>query len=481
MAFWWKSRWDDEEVIGSAAPEAFYLGRYWYEESGFKRPRIGPKMQMPSCEPIVVIGRNRSGKDAGIGNYNALQLGGNASWFMYDPRGEGAAVTALYRRQLGPTAIINPDNVHAHRPGYGDLRSVGRNPLEAVDWGDKFFDQVARIVAAWLRLPPHGDLHWMEGGRQVVHALAMFEIQRAAIEGRPPSVHNIRMMLTEANQFDPKTREPVAGFAATAVRIINEAGPQAASLISRFVEANDETQGVKATADTATQWMLSPIMARDMSVRGGADFRQLGKKPSSYYYVLPHEMCETHSALVREALASALATLYDPTNTVPCTFWLNEFATLGRSEAVENALGLVAGSGAGIRLCFVVQSLTQLARHYGEKDWENFMGQAGAVILIGPPADKFTAEYLSSRSGEKTILSPNASMSLNAGGAAGMSSGEAFTRINYLLPQDLYALQPGFGYVWVAGLSNAIPSYFPPYFDVDLLRQRARANPLYKG
>jgi type IV secretory pathway TraG/TraD family ATPase VirD4 len=237
---------------------------------------------------------------------------------------------------------------------------------------------------------------------------------------------------------------------------------------------------VKATADGGTQWMLSPIIARDMSVRGGADFRQLGKEPSSCYVILPHDMRETHSAFVREALSSALATLYDASNTVPCTFWLNEFATLGRSEAVESALGLVAGSGAGIRLVFVLQSLTQLADHYGKTGWENFIGQAGCVILVGPPQDKFTADYLSSRSGEKTILTPNASTSLNPGGA-GMSSGEAFTRRNYLMPQDLYGLQPGFGYVWVAGLSNAIPAYFPPYWHVDRLRERARANPLYKG
>jgi type IV secretory pathway TraG/TraD family ATPase VirD4 len=195
-----------DDVIGSAAPEAFYLARYWHEDSGFERPRIGPKMQTPGCEPIVVIGRNRSGKDAGIGNYNALQLEGNASWFMYDPRGEGAAVSGLYRRLLGSTAIINPANEHASTPGYEDLRSVGRNPLEAVDWGEKFFDQVARIVAAWLRLPSEGDPHWMLGGRQVVHALSMFEIQRAAIEGRAPSVHNVRMMLTAADEFDPDTR-----------------------------------------------------------------------------------------------------------------------------------------------------------------------------------------------------------------------------------------------------------------------------------
>jgi hypothetical protein len=52
-----------EGVIGSSALDAFYLGRYRDEKTG----RIGPKIQFPGAEPIVVIGRNRSGKDAGIG------------------------------------------------------------------------------------------------------------------------------------------------------------------------------------------------------------------------------------------------------------------------------------------------------------------------------------------------------------------------------------------------------------------------------
>ena len=325
---------------------------------GMKKADLSDRASAQKCkwretEAIALAGRNRSGKDAGIGNYNALQLGGNASWFMYDPRGEGACVSALYRRSLGSTAIINPANLFASTPGYEDLLSDGRNPIAGVDRGDGFFDEVAAIIAAWLPLPPNADPHWMLGARQVVCALTMFEIQRADIEGRPPSVANVRAMLTEADVFDRETAEPISGFAATARRIIAEGGPQAASLIGRFVASNDETHGVRATADGATQWKLSPIMARDMSVSGGADFRRLGQEPSSYYTILPHQMRETHAGFVREITASALAALYDPSNTVPCTFWLNEFATFGKSEAIENALGLVAGSGAGIRLVFV--------------------------------------------------------------------------------------------------------------------------------
>src|SRR4051794_11257678 len=248
--------WRREEVIGSDAPDAFAVGRYWHEESGFVQPRIGPKMQMAGTEPILICGRNRSGKDVGVGLYNALRLQGR-SWWMYDPRGEGAAVSALYRRLLGTTRIINPTGLHTNTPGYADLKSGGRNPFEGRDpASNDFFDEVAAIVAAWLRLPAHGEPHWMLRGRSIVHALSDWEIQRAVIEGRPPSPLNIRMMLTEADEFDPNTGEPIKGFTATARRIVNEGSPQAASLIGSFAgAANEEAAGARATADGALQWM----------------------------------------------------------------------------------------------------------------------------------------------------------------------------------------------------------------------------------
>lgn len=141
---------------------------------------------------------------------------------------------------------------------------------------------------------------------------------------------------------------------------------------------------------------------------------------------------------------------------------------------------MVAGNSC--QLVFVLQSLIQLKTHYGD-GWENFLGQCCAWALIGPPADKFTADYLSERSGEMTIKQPNVGMNFNPGGTMGLSTGEGYTKRPYLMPQDLNNIPvgSGLGYVWAAGLSNPIPAYFPPYWDVETLNARARRNPFYKG
>jgi type IV secretory pathway TraG/TraD family ATPase VirD4 len=183
-----------------------------------------------------------------------------------------------------------------------------------------------------------------------------------------------------------------------------------------------------------------------------------------------------HAPYCRMVMAKILRSLYRPTK-VGCTVYINEFQSFSKFEEVEAALGLTAGFS--IRLVLVVQSLAALREIYGA-GWEVFFSQAGAVIQVGAPADKFSADYLSARSGENSIRQPNVGLSINPGGL-GMSEGEAYTRRPYLMPQDLYNLKPGYGYVFLPGLANPVPACFPPYWTNPTLNRRARPNPYYRG
>jgi type IV secretion system protein VirD4 len=165
---------------------------------------------------------------------------------------------------------------------------------------------------------------------------------------------------------------------------------------------------------------------------------------------------------------------------VPVRIFLNEFYAMGRVPIIESAIGLMAGCG--IQLVIVVQDLNQLKTLYGDA-WQTFFSQAGAVILVGSVTDDFTAEYLAKRSGETTVLQPNAGRNQNPGGP-GWNWGNVFMRRQYLMPQDLGNIKKGEGFIWLAGLSDPIPAIFPPYYDDPLrpeLARRARANPWYRG
>jgi len=100
---------------------------------------------------------------------------------------------------------------------------------------------------------------------------------------------------------------------------------------------------------------------------------------------------------------------------------------------------------------------------------------SGAVFGF-PPNDMNTAEWMSKRSGEETIV--------------GMSAGEADSgdgpRVNYhpqirprYAPHDLFNLPEGHGLVWAAGSAEPQPVYAPPYWDIARCRKRARANPYH--
>jgi type IV secretory pathway TraG/TraD family ATPase VirD4 len=477
MAFpFFRRRRQEPEVIGSDAPDAFYLGRYHDYETG----RDGPKLQMPGTEPIIVIGRNRSGKDAGIGNFNVLQLGGRRSKFWFDPRLEAAAIGAPYCRTLGPTYVIDPLCIAAtFPPDYADLKSDGWGALARYRASDpRLFDYAASDGEASIPMDKHNP-HFTNRARGGFTGAAMIEVIEAEQEGRVPLLSNARMKVTEGVEYDAQG-EPIKGWIATARRWQNNGNPQIASLLGNFTENNDEMRGVLATVDGASQYLLSSAMIADEN-KNRCPLHELGDYPMSVFCGLPHESVQADSMYApyaRLVISTALRSLYRPRpNGVPCTFWINEFTALGRLQAIETSIGLVAGYG--IQVVLVVQSLSALRELYSHA-WEAFVGNAAALVLVGAPADKFTAEYLSARSGDTTIRQPNAGMQLNSAGV-GISSGEGYTRRRYLMPSDLYDLPPGYGFVFMAGMADPIPARFPPYWTEEPTNSRARRNPFYRG
>src|SRR4051812_46019336 len=97
-----------EKIIGGGKPNGVYLGRY----RDPKTNAPGPEIWLPWLDPVLIIGRNRSGKDVGILIANALKREKNlsVSEVVIDTRLEAAAICALYRRSLGPCWVGNAFN-----------------------------------------------------------------------------------------------------------------------------------------------------------------------------------------------------------------------------------------------------------------------------------------------------------------------------------------------------------------------------------
>ena len=470
-----------EKIIGGGkGTGGMYAGCYRDPDTNER----GPEIWLPWLDPVLIVGRNRSGKDTGIIVPNALMNSTAISTAFQDTRLEVAAIAAEYCRKQGRTWVANAFNEPELLNVYPDLRSNRVNLLKARELDPDYplsFEHVCELTEAII---PKGENEhnpfFPLGAQAVWAAYTRGELKAAKAEGRDPSPLTVRMQATEAEQFDPQTREPITGIRAYARRVIDKGDdPQSASMLGPFAGAQtDGLRDVVATLAAHTRCWLSPAIIADEK-DPEIDLAGLGEVPTTLFYGVPHALVKPFSPYLRLFTTALLRPLFSP-HKIPVRIFLNEFFAMGRVPAIESALGLVAGCS--IQLVIVVQSLVQLKQLYSDA-WEAFLGQAGAVILVGSAGDDFTANYLANHSGEMTIRQPHAGLSISPGGL-GWTAGKGYGRRQYLMPQDLRNIRRGEGFIWIAGLNDPIPAMFPPYYDDPLrpeLKRRARPNPYYRG
>jgi type IV secretion system protein VirD4 len=458
-------------IIGAGKPSGFYAGCYRNPDG-----TRGPEIWVPWLDPVLIIGRNRVGKDTGIIIPNALMVEGNVTQIFQDTRLEAGAIALPWCQTKGPALVANGFNelVDTHP----DLRSDRVNLLKARELDPDHplcFENLCALVEAMIPESEKGNPFFPLSAQALWAGLTKAELKAAKREGRDPSLLQVRMAATEAEELD-EHGEPIKGLRARSRRLVDDGDEQINSMLGGF--AGEHSNGIRdviATSAAHTRWCLSgAIIADEKNPR--IDFARLGEVPSTLFYGVPHDLVKPFAPYLRLFTTGLLRPLLRP-HKVPVRIFLNEFAAMGRVPAVESAIGLVAG--ASIQIVIVVQSLAQLKQHYGD-GWEVFFGQAGAVILVGSPGDDFTAEYLAKHSGDFTMRRPSAGVNVNPSGV-GTTTGDGYGQRQYLMPQDLRNIKKGEGYIWLAGLNDPIPAIFPPYYNDPVLKHRARANPYYLG
>jgi type IV secretion system protein VirD4 len=478
-----------EESPGEGAPDVpspIRIG-YFYDSA---RKAVGEPNLFEGERHLLLFGLNGAGKSTRF-LIELLMTARNRSLFVFDVKGELAYQTAGERRRYGALKVINPYGVLG-------MPSDGFNPLAQLEPGPLLYDKAAAIADALVEIESGSGQYWSESAQGLIVALIMFEVVSARAEDRMPSLLRVRMMLTEADEFEsfvdedgrPRKRQ-IRGMAVTAARMVASGDPTITSLAARFTRAEglNELAGIKSTADTQTQWMLSAPMAADLA-KDGVDFRELRKRPTSIFVVLPPDEIVKKRRWTRVVVAAALAAHYEP-GPVNTLFVLDEFrASVGSMQIISDMWSLVRGYG--VQLMPILQSALQLQALFKD-EWENFAAQAGAVVMLGPTNDTFTAEWMSKRSGMTTILQEGFSLNdgfnrgsnTNAGtgmnGQGGISSnqgqGENLGRnrgggINMqqaerraVLPQELMSVENGHGRIWVPGEgTRSIPFFAPNYW-----------------
>jgi type IV secretion system protein VirD4 len=256
-----------------------------------------------------------------------------------------------------------------------------------------------------------------------------------------------------------------------------DGGYEIASLASRFTGRDtNELSSIRSTGDTQTRWLLSKPMRDDLK-KPGVDFRKLKDKPTTVYVILPAERMRTHSTWLRLIVVSALRALYRPGG-LRTLFLIDEMPALGHLGPLEDAFGLVRGYK--VQIAGICQDLAQLKALYNER-WESFLANAGVVQGFAPN-DLTTADWMSRRAGQTTLIAANTSENL-ASATGQRSEGTSWNQIGRALhlPHELMGFAEGTGLLWLAGMANSVRFFAPPYWKIEQAAKRAAKNPYYDG
>src|SRR6202035_2152976 len=268
----------------------------------------------------------------------------------------------------------------------------------------------------------------------------------------------------------------IGGLRLTAKQMTIDGGYEIASIASLFAGRDTiELASIRSTGDTQTRWLLSKPMRDDLK-KTGADFRKMKDKPTTVYVILPAERMRTHSTWLRLVVVSALRALYRPGG-LRTLLLIDEMPALGHLAPLEDAFGLVRGYK--VQIAGICQDLNQLKALYKER-WESFLANAG-VVQDFTPNDLTTADWMSRRAGQATLLAPSSSESRPPKGERSESmSWSQFGRPLYL-PQELMGFAEGTGLLWLAGMANGVRFFAPPYWKIEQAPKRAAKNPYYDG
>lgn len=352
----------------------------------------GKLMRYDGPAHLLTLAPTRAGKGVGTVIPNLLTV--PRSVLVIDPKGENARIAGEARKRLSTVHILDPFGVtglpaSAYNP-------LGRLDAESLDLGE----DAASLAEALVMDPPgqQSDAHWNEEAKALLSGLIMFAV--AHEEADRKTLATVREYLTLPPEKFRALLELMQDSAA--------AGGLIARAANRFLGKSDrEAASVMSSAQRHTHFLDSPRIVA-ATARSDFQFSALRHDLTSIFLVLPPNRLDAYSRWLRLLVAQALQDIARDAEAAqagsarlkqPALFLLDEFAALGRLEAVERAMGLMAGYG--LQLWPILQDMSQLRDLYGARA-NTFVANAGVLQTFGVN-DFETAKWLSQSMGKETI------------------------------------------------------------------------------
>jgi type IV secretion system protein VirD4 len=352
----------------------------------------GKLMRYDGPAHLLTLAPTRAGKGVGTVIPNLLTV--PRSVLVIDPKGENAKIAGEARKRFGAVHILDPFGVtgmpaSAYNP-------LGRLDAESLDLGE----DAASLSEALVMDPPgqQSDAHWNEEAKALLSGLIMFAVAHEDQDRK--TLATVREYLTLPPEKFRALLELMQDSTA--------AGGLIARAANRFLGKSDrEAASVMSSAQRHTHFLDSPRIVA-ATARSDFQFSALRHDLTSIFLVLPPNRLDAYSRWLRLLVAQALQDIARDAEAAqagaarlkqPALFLLDEFAALGRLEAVERAMGLMAGYG--LQLWPILQDMSQLRDLYGARS-NTFVANAGVLQTFGVN-DFETAKWLSQSMGKETI------------------------------------------------------------------------------
>lgn len=377
-------------------PQSFYLGRFHADM------RMGEhEAGIDDDRHAFIMAGNRTGKGVGPLAQNAIRWPGGL--LAIDPRSELANITAMRRGTVKgaagsgtsvrlfleqPVAILDP---MGETRGPARVYRTGYNPLVDINMNDGGgVRQIWNIASACVTQESGTGAHFSESAETLVAGTI-----EAVMRNEPPE-----------NRTLPFVRSVMlAGFEELLEYLSRNMAPHGLAHEARGmlidIVGNEEAGSFRTTLSRNLKWMSEPAMRAHLT-GSGFSLRRAVQENASVYIVVPPDMIADFKSwlriLVRIAISAKIALGSRPAGP-QSLFLLDEFPVLGRIKAIEESAGYMAGYG--IKLVPVIQNIGQVQQLY-DKNWETFLGNAGAIIAWGLN-DGDSEEYVSRRMGRVMV------------------------------------------------------------------------------
>ena len=308
------------------------------------------------------------------------------STVVVDFKAENFRATARAREQMGHRIIVmDPFHLVTARPDtYNPVQFIDPSSPLALD------DCQALAEALVIRSEQEREPHWADAAEMNIAGVTAFVVQHAPPEDR--SLQTVREILSDPDELQAaisvmrQSRAWNGMLARMGNQLTHFKDKELASTLTttgRFLRFLD----TMAIAESTTSSTFNPA-------------ELLGK--TTIYLILPPDQIRTQSPLLRLWIGSFLRTIIRAglQTTHRIHMLLDESAALGHLACLDDALAI--GRGYGLRIQWYFQSVSQIKKCFPEGQEQTLLSNTTQVFFA--VNDYPTAEYVSARLGDETIL-----------------------------------------------------------------------------